>query len=1419
MTGRIKRDITVRFIPNLLADEGRTLQSFPYDRRWTIRKYLKKSNIHFEDMYVSVNGNEVKSLRQHLQSGDEIVVFSSIELPPFWWGVAKIIYWVAMVSMAVYSVVEALTYQKPKMPSFDTIGEGMDESSPSHTWTGVRTVRNVGGSVPAIIGRYFTGGTVINEYITTDGNKNYLNSLVAIGEGKFRSIVLKRINRNDAVNYKIGVFQSDGYIKTDIDMVKLSSIVHTYTGVNLGAGELSIDNDNETFQGAGVIEAEGKPVSVSSTTISQHVSTVPHNVNKLKYRMYGRARNSFQGSRSVACKIEYTTDGTNWSTVPGTEDSGIDGGYQNQDRISDLGVITKDVTINNCLGIRASIICSASDSDGHVGAYGYVYEISAYGTFVTGDVLSGSAGISIETRLGTNNQTVIPHFEDLHNLHSLNIQLFKNAPYKYTTQQSDVEAFEIRFKFPSGIWQQDGSGNILSWDVTYKIEYRVYNVGNGDEDNWISLGNTTVSDKSRSELARMFRKEGLIAGKYDIRTTKISDNSDFSHNADTYIGSIDEINTDDLEYPNTGLAGIRSLSIEQLSGDSPEYEFEVEKIIMCPKVMNGAVEVDWEDYYWDNTEGSECYKLFVGDTPLTCDGVTYVERFCANPIWGLYEISINTRYGIGDYITTDDNDLDYLLEMSRYCEEKVPDGEGGWEKRFRMDVCIDSPQKALDLVMQLSTIFRGLPFYSDAGKIIFAIDKPDTPVQLFGMGNIASGSFSQTWNSRRDVPNIVQVQFDNKDNYYQQDMISVADDAALQAGKPKNIKQARYYGTKLSYAIRHGRNIINTAKYVKETFNFKAGFGAIIRRCGEVIDIAHDVPQFGLASGRVLTGSTPTLVKLDTTVTIEAEKSYAIRVDKVDGKYEECPVINTEPGDYTEVTVYPAFTFTPSEFDNYSFGELYKVVKPARIMSLKRPRRGSVEIEATEHNVNAYDDSAVVLPELIYSALTLEIPDVTNLKLTECLVKMPDGTIADAIDVWFSRPDISTSYKLKRYDRGKIYLSSDNGVSYSYVGVTSGEHFQIVGGLSDLQSYKVAVVSVSVNGEEKVIVGSPTATITIVGKSAKPSDVYYFNVKQFEDELEFSWLPVFDVDIKGYELRLGATWDLGMVVDTIFVGTTYRTKILPLGLCIFWLKVVDTSGNYSQTAISATIIVTRRPGLNIIAAEYEWGRFGSPTEMFYDENIQLYWDNFFNSAYNKQVLTGKTVHRYDDGEFMYDADYEWDVPKTVGAHYVRQGGWTLDFGAILTVMHSVLVSSLSDEGVIFIYEESNSNDGINWTDWKIYTPGFVTMRHFRWKLTVILLGARKLSEFYFSISIWDMPDVKYSMKDIPIAAEGTNIVFDRPFVVIPTVFPSAVKAGSALIPVIDPAYIYQLGIFGVKLRDQITNEYVAGNLNLYLEGF
>ena len=457
---------------------------FNFSRSLLLKDYINKIGIEYKDLEVIVDGKVVSDFDIVLDDQSEIIVTPKIRWGAIgaaiyvWWmslGVVGAILTVASIALTAYSVYQAI--MAARQPGFGSSGEGLDANSPTYGWDGIRTVQEVGIPVKVLYGEHRTGGNIINQFISTDGDKQYLNMLIAVGEGEIESIDDILVN----------------------------------------------DNPIENF-----------------------------------------------------------------------------------------------------------------------------------------------SDIVVEKRYGTNDQTIIQNFGDLHNIYNIGSQLVQSAPYVYTTNDVDVEAFEIYLTLPSGLFQVSGS-DILAWSVSYQVDYKLHS-----DSVYSELPIETITERSRSTVRRVFRKEGLVAGQYDIRITRTSADSQLSPQmtGDLYLTSIDEIQTGDIAYPNTALLSIKALATNQLSGTTPNVTFVVKGIkVLQPKIMNGAVEVDWEDYYWDPV--TEEWKLIEDDTVCTWDGTSWVTKYSANPIWCLRDLLLNTRYGLGEYLEAENIDEDELLEMAKYCEERV----------------------------------------------------------------------------------------------------------------------------------------------------------------------------------------------------------------------------------------------------------------------------------------------------------------------------------------------------------------------------------------------------------------------------------------------------------------------------------------------------------------------------------------------------------------------------------------------------------------------------------------------------------------------------------------------------------------------------------------------------------------------------
>jgi hypothetical protein len=102
------------------------------------------------------------------------------------------------------------------------------------------------------------------------------------------------------------------------------------------------------------------------------------------------------------------------------------------------------------------------------------------------------------------------------------------------------------------------------------------------------------------------------------------------------------------------------------------------------------------------------------------------------------------------------------------------------------------------------------------------------------------------------------------------------------------------------------------------------------------------------------------------------------------------------------------------------------------------------------------------------------------------------------------------------------------------------------------------------------------STHNVVGKLAPPSNVSNFTACSCRDGIRLTWSAIPDLDRDLYEIRTGVSW-----LNSELIIRTKETEFIierPLaGLKTFYIKAIDTSGNYSLSE-STAIITVNSPG-------------------------------------------------------------------------------------------------------------------------------------------------------------------------------------------------------------------------------------------------
>lgn len=107
--------------------------------------------------------------------------------------------------------------------------------------------------------------------------------------------------------------------------------------------------------------------------------------------------------------------------------------------------------------------------------------------------------------------------------------------------------------------------------------------------------------------------------------------------------------------------------------------------------------------------------------------------------------------------------------------------------------------------------------------------------------------------------------------------------------------------------------------------------------------------------------------------------------------------------------------------------------------------------------------------------------------------------------------------------------------------------------------------------------GTVSTWVTIVkvvaGKYTPPSNVAGFSATFAGNLIKLAWTANTEIDLAGYEIRTGASWAAGSVLLSAQAGNGFTYRPTASGAIDYWIKALDTAGNESITAATATVTV------------------------------------------------------------------------------------------------------------------------------------------------------------------------------------------------------------------------------------------------------
>ncbi|PZR92243.1 MAG: hypothetical protein DI537_13730 [Stutzerimonas stutzeri] len=416
--------------------------------------------------------------------------------------------------------------------------------------------------------------------------------------------------------------------------------------------------------------------------------------------------------------------------------------------------------------------------------------------------------------------------------HSVETQVKASVgPVQRTIVDENADAVRVVVRIPSLV-HADDKGNMRRTNLSYVIEVRGYN------GQWqVAVQKDLIGEKALSPFQIAHRVELPFQGSpWDVRVRRLTaDSTDDKLQNDLWWEGYVVLVEGKFIYPHTA-AWAAEMDAEQMGSSIPPRSYHVRGLLVnVPSnydpftrqysgIWNGSFKIAWTN----------------------------------NPTWVFYDLLVNDRYGLGEFIDPAIVDKWSLYTIAQYCDQLVPSGytnadtgEEIWEPRFTYNGTINSRDEAFFVLQSITQAWRGMAYWA-MGQVFATADIPADPSRLVTPANVIGGEFDYAGTAIKARHSVVLVKWNNPDDHYRPDTEVVIDDELLKKyGWREKSLQLRGC-TSRGLAHRYGKWVIDTEQHETDTLTYAASWDHAELRPGELIAVSDPRKAQIRAGGRIV---------------------------------------------------------------------------------------------------------------------------------------------------------------------------------------------------------------------------------------------------------------------------------------------------------------------------------------------------------------------------------------------------------------------------------------------------------------------------------------------------------------------------------------------------------------------------------------
>lgn len=957
--------------------------------------------------------------------------------------------------------------------------------------------------------------------------------------------------------------------------------------------------------------------------------------------------------------------------------------------------------------------------------------------------------VGFEPRFGTSNQTFIGGIANIETETSVGVAVTFGNPITRAVSNTSVNAIRVTVSFAS-IQDVQSNGEISGASAGVKVEI-IQN--NGTTTTPI---NDTVTGRSTSAYFRdyLINLPTNTSFPVNVRVSRTTaDDTSPIFSAFNW-SSMTEVIFEQNAYPDTAHLALR-FSAESFPR-IPKRSFRLRGI--KTKIPHNATV--------DIATGRISYAGTFNGT------FKDAKEWHSDPAWVLWDILTNTRYGLSVAETSLDQYTFY--NQSVYNNELVDDGEGGQEARFAINVNITQQSEAFDLINNLCSVMRVMPFYS-SGAISISGDKPSDPVYLFTLANVTEAGFSYSGSSlktRHTVINVGYLDLESREIDYE----TVEDSAAI-AKYGTVVKTIKSFGcTSRGMASRMGKWFLYNEQKSGETCNFSVSLesGTLVR-CGQIISISDPVKSGLRRGGKIASATTTAIVADDSTNTdLDATNNATLSVILSDGSLETKPISSITG---TTINVSSAFSSAPNSNSVFIIQNDTLLTSTWRVISVKENPDMTFDVTALAHDSGKYAfvEDGVALPTRATTVLTSLKDAPSNLEAEEKIVVIDNKAVSKIFINWQPVLGVNKYQVQYRFNNGNFITQNVISNTFDIDNSQAG-------------TYEIRVFSF--NAIDKPSAEPSKLTVNALGKTALPDNPTNVRIEPIDDRLvriRFNQSTALDVlhggfvNIRHDVLTDGnGTFFTGQELDKIAGNST--SAVLPRLEGEYILKFEDDTGNLSAGEGSVVIALPEEQTSLVALTRREDNdnpKFqGTKTNVLLDDTgtfIKLAGIGLFDAIADLDAVSSLDAA----GGLATSGSYAFNDVIDLGAvftvdfkrHLKAIGFLPNDnFDAITDLdlrddFDGINISDVSADVLVAVTQDNPSSGSPTFTDFQSFTNGFYKGRGFKFRCdmsTVDTSANIKVTELGYTAAFTRRVEQSPSV----ITSSGaTDVTFQAPFFV------------------------------------------------------